>query len=81
MDGNAADCVPEAVKAGTMTMKQAYELVQNSNIQYDQLIYEFGEWVHISKAPAGRAPRRQAIMIGKWTGGKYAAYDASLIPG
>lgn len=75
MDGNACDWT-----ALNCTVKQAYELILNSGIQFDQLIYEWGTWVHISRAPAGRAPRHQALMIGSWTGGKYLPYDSSAIP-
>ena len=34
--------------------------LRDSGVQYDQLILEFGRWVHISFAAA---PRRQALII------------------
>lgn len=83
MDGNAADTIPEKVKSGEMTMKQAYEMVMNSSIQYDQLIAEMwdqtgnGGWIHISRAPTGKVPRRQCLMIGSVTDHRYMAYDGS----
>lgn len=79
-DGNAADLIPHELE-----LKTAYEMVLNSNIPFDQLIYEFGDWVHISRAPTGQKPRHQALMIGSWTKnsrGKltYMTYDGSKIP-
>jgi hypothetical protein len=32
---------------------------------YDQLILEFGQWVHVSAAPKGRAPRSQSLTAVK----------------
>lgn len=31
--------------------------------QFDQLILEFGKWVHVSAAPANQAPRRECLSI------------------
>jgi hypothetical protein len=70
--GLACDFVP--LRHG---LKEAMELIRSSRIDFDQLIYEFGAWVHVSHAPAGRAPRKQALMIGKFTEGKYLPYDAA----
>jgi hypothetical protein len=80
-DGNAADLIPKS----KLTIKQAYELILNSTIPFDQLIYEFGTWVHISRAPTGQKPRHQALMIGSWTKNArgvstYELYDGSKIP-
>lgn len=75
LDGNACDWT-----ANNFTVKQAYEMILNSKIPYDQIIYEWGNWVHISRAPAGRPPRHQALMIGGWTNGKYVLYDKAAIP-
>jgi len=58
---------------------EAMDLIVGSWIVFDQLIYEFGSWVHVSHAPAGRAPRRQVLMIGKWTANKYVAFNASKL--
>ena len=32
-------------------------------LAFDQLIHEFASWVHIGRAPAGRVPRRQLLVI------------------
>ena len=79
-DGNAADLIPK----GTLTLKAAYEAILGSGIPFDQLIYEFGSWVHISRAPTGQAFRHQALMIGHWTKNArgvmtYQPYDGSKI--
>jgi len=34
-----------------------------SDIQFDQLIHEFGRWVHIGLAEDGKKPRRQLLTI------------------
>lgn len=34
-----------------------------SALAFDQLIHEFGRWVHLGLAPAGQAPRRQLLTI------------------
>jgi zinc D-Ala-D-Ala carboxypeptidase len=78
MDGNACDWVPQ--DPASMTIQEAYEAILNSSVAYDQLIYEFGAWVHVSRAPDGHQPRHMAIMIGSWTDHKYVTYDPSLIP-
>ena len=37
----------------------------NSSIQFDQLILEFGQWIHIAFPKQGEKPRRQMMRIGK----------------
>jgi len=39
--------------------------IERSNMEYDQLIHEFGRWVHVSVAPEGKKPRRQELTIDK----------------
>ena len=38
-------------------------LIAESGVQYDQLIHEFGRWVHIAVAKDNMAPRRQNLTI------------------
>jgi len=48
----------------TVTGHTPYEVcawLKASGIVFDQLIHEFGRWVHISIAPDGREPRRQVL--------------------
>lgn len=43
MRGQAAD-----ITIAGHTLKEAYAKIKASDIPYDQLIFEFGEWIHIS---------------------------------
>jgi zinc D-Ala-D-Ala carboxypeptidase len=37
--------------------------IAQSPCEFDQLILEFGKWVHISTAPSGQTPRRECLSI------------------
>ena len=51
-------------KVPGMTPKQVVELCVKANIGYDQVIEEFGSWVHISVPDShSRPPRKQALII------------------
>lgn len=39
--------------------------VASTELPFDQLIHEYGQWVHVSIAPEGREPRRQLLTIDK----------------
>ena len=41
--------------------KKIAEAIMAANINYDQLILEFGRWVHISVAEEGKQPRKQEL--------------------
>lgn len=56
MTGQAADIICPGF-GGPAEVAAA---LRDSGIEYDQLILEFGRWVHISFAPN---PRRQALII------------------
>lgn len=70
MDGLAADVIcpqfgdPIAV---------AGKIMQSSWVldEIDQLIYEYGSWVHVGLAKAGDRPRKQILTCGHHTCGKY----------
>lgn len=47
-----------------------------SAIEYDQLIHEYGRWVHLGLAPSGAAPRAQLLTICSGAGG----YQEGLLP-
>lgn len=74
--GQAVDWTPMK----DITLKDATDAILASDIIFDQIIYEFGSWIHISRPDFGVAPRRSVLMIGKWTDGKYLPYDPSAIP-
>ncbi|MCQ8897643.1 D-Ala-D-Ala carboxypeptidase family metallohydrolase [Limnobacter humi] len=57
--GLAADVVcPEWGDAALLA-----QAVSRSALPFDQLIYEFGRWVHVSAAPADRTARREILTI------------------
>lgn len=64
MAGLAADFT--ALDFGTVM--QVARKVASSDIAYDQLIHEYGSWVHIGLARDGVEPRRQKLSIFKGTG-------------
>lgn len=47
--GQAADFTVEG-----HTLEEMYNRIKSSDIPYDQLIFEFGEWLHISYKLGGR---------------------------
>lgn len=49
MDGWAIDC-----SSSKLTPYEICKLVENSDIKFDQMIHEFGRWMHISFAPEMR---------------------------
>jgi len=60
-NGTAAD-----FKVPTKDLKQVMEAIYHSDIQYDQLIYEFDSWIHISvPKTVYTKPRVQALIIDK----------------
>lgn len=51
-------------KVNGMTPREVVELCIKANIGYDQIIEEFGSWVHISVPDSpSRPPRKQALII------------------
>jgi zinc D-Ala-D-Ala carboxypeptidase len=42
--------------------------VSKSDVDFDQIIYEFGRWVHLAVAPAGRDAKGELLSIMKGTG-------------
>ena len=47
------------------TPKEIVDKIIASDIQYDQLIWEFENWVHISFCEEGYKPRKQVLTIDK----------------
>lgn len=64
--GQAADLVPISTP-----LKKAYLSLVDSDLEFDQAIYEFGNWVHVSFS---NSPRRQCLVAYK-SGGK-TKYDS-----
>jgi len=57
--GLAADFI--APRFGTPA--QIVREIARSDIDFDQVILEFGAWVHLGFKPEGEAPRRQVLTI------------------
>jgi hypothetical protein len=70
MDGLAADIVPTE-----LDLVDAYKRILQSGVPFDQLILEFGRWIHVSSPYHAQDPRRQALMI--WETGKYERFAAN----
>ena len=49
--------------AGFGTPLEAARAVAASPVPFDQLIHEYGRWVHLGLAPEGSVPRRQLLTI------------------
>lgn len=57
----------------TPTLGGVMDWIIESNLPYDQVIYEYGSWIHIGAAKDGKEPRKQALM--KFSGERYKTYD------
>ena len=60
--GFAAD-----IYSHVLSQNQLFRLIRDSELPYDQLIDEFGEWVHVSYSPV--MPRRE-VLVAKRVKGK-----------
>lgn len=56
--GEAADLLPI-----TMSLPDFFDAIVASGIPYDQIIFEFGRWVHISYAKNPRKEKLEAKMV------------------
>lgn len=65
-EGKAAD-----ISADGFTTEGLYQVIKNSGLEFDQLIQEFNEWVHVSYNPG--ANRRQCLRAFK--NGKATVYE------
>jgi hypothetical protein len=71
MLGEAADCEPKQMSVWEMA-----QIVAASQIPFDQLIYEFGAWVHLSY---GSRNRRQVLTAQHQGEGKPTLYLPGLV--
>lgn len=70
MDGLAADVYPLDLE-----LRDAYERLAQSGLPFDQIIFEFGRWIHIGAALHGHEPRLQRLAI--YAPGKYEVWNPS----
>jgi len=62
MKGEAADLIPYKGR-----LPDVFKRIYASDLPFDQLIWEFGTWVHVSHVREG-AQRRQALIASKLNG-------------
>lgn len=66
--GEAADFVLRKID-----LRDAFEKILESNIPFDQIIFEFEDWIHISYSAT---PRRQALIATRANGKvKYSSFN------
>ena len=58
-DGRALDFVP--LKPG-VTLRDVAHWLALAPLAFDQVIYEYGSWIHLGIARPGREPRQQVLM-------------------
>lgn len=69
--GEAADFVLRTIK-----LEDAFLKIVESDIPFDQIIFEFGDWIHISYSAK---PRRQALIATRVNGKvKYSLFNRKL---
>ncbi len=68
MDGLAADVFPL-----DLDLRSAYERLAQSGLPFDQLIWEYGRWIHVGAGLHGVAPRLQRLAI--FTPGAYEKWN------
>jgi hypothetical protein len=69
--GSAADLKP---LAPGVTLRRLMDLARDLPVPYDQVIWEYGAWVHVAQFGPGNVQRRQALMI--FPGGTYEPFSA-----
>lgn len=68
MSACAVDCYPLK-----MRLSDAYLMIAYSDVPFDQIIYEYGRWIHLGGPKPGMSPRKQLLMIFEM--GKYLPFD------
>jgi uncharacterized protein YcbK (DUF882 family) len=56
--GQACDFVVNGI-----TVNQAFDIIKATDLPFDQLINEFGEWLHVSYDRDKKTQRKQAIIL------------------
>lgn len=56
MDGRACDFVPLG-----LDLEAAFDKIRQSDLVFDQVIFECAAWIHLAVAPDGQQPRKQAL--------------------
>jgi len=65
LEGRAADVIPIG-----LDLRTAFDIIRHSSLPFDQVIIECNAWIHVSVAPAGTDPRKEALLAsgsaGNW---------------
>ena len=64
MDGRACDFVPLG-----LDLEAAFDKIRQSDLIFDQVIFECAAWIHLAVAPIGQVARRQALKAVRGTAG------------
>lgn len=73
VDGRAAD-----IAVPGMSPAAVAEWLVASGLPFDQIIHEFGQWVHVAVAPEGAEPRREALTARREAG--RTVYLTGILP-
>lgn len=57
-----------------VTLHEVVSWLVGSKVDFDQVIFEFGSWVHLGLAQEDKRPRREALMV--FRPGMYEAWSA-----
>lgn len=68
VDGRADDLI-----IPSLPILVVYETIARADLPIDQLIFEYGRWIHAAIARNGETPRRQLLM--KLVGRGYETFD------
>lgn len=70
LEGLAADVFPLE-----MDLRDAFERLAGSGLPFQQLIFEFGRWIHLAAPPHGHDARRERLAI--YEPGAYVKWSAT----
>lgn len=68
MSAHMAGLAADFTAPGFGTVLQVARKIASSPVPFDQVIYEYGSWVHLGLSAPGIAPRRQTLTIFRGTG-------------
>lgn len=60
MDGRAGDVIPHGVP-----VLDAFNALRDTDLPYDQMIFECATWIHLALPAPGVAPRREAELASR----------------
>lgn len=67
LTGRACDFIPQGPD-----LRAAFDLIRQSELPYDQVIYECAAWIHLAVAADGVPIRRQALAAVRGADGRFS---------